>query len=168
MRTNDFLKQSPPDQHSWAGNVSLSFGYPHHGWIQFAVTCTAYVQGLVVDVSGVFDPFPDMVRWLEDIVEGKLPSEFHIDEEGYGKVFRATPVDGDEFLFEIAEWLWDKKAGEEPLYLYARVSKAHFLSEFLRRWDELINEKFDPDHWKESDVDLRTLDVSKIRKFIEK
>ena len=167
MRTNDFLKQSPPDQHSWAGNVTLSFGYPHHGWIQFAVTCTAYVQGVIVDVSAVFDPFPEMVRWLEQITAGDLPAEFIIDEEGYGKVFRATPVDEEEFLFEIAEWLWDKKAGEEPLYMYARVSKAQFLSEFLRRWDELIGERYDPDHWLESRNDLRTLDVSKLRAAVK-
>jgi len=44
MRTNEFLKSFPPEKNDWTGKVTFSFGYPHHGWIQFAVTCTTYVQ----------------------------------------------------------------------------------------------------------------------------
>jgi hypothetical protein len=168
MRTNDFLKSFPPHEHSWQGKVTISFGYPEHGWIQMTVTCTAYVQGVIVALSAAFDPFPEIIRWLKDIAAGKLPSEFIVDEEEYGKVFRASPVNEEEFIFEIAEWLWNKKGVQEPLYMYVRVSKQQFLSEFLRQWDELIKEKYDPSHWQESSIDLRTLDVSKIRTIVEK
>lgn len=167
MRTNDFLKSFPPIEHSWDGRVTMSFSYPEHGWIQMAVTCTAYVQGVIVDISAAFDPFPEFIRWLRNIVEGKLPSEFIIDGESCPKVFRASPANEEEFIFEIAEWLWNKKGVQEPLYMYVRVSKQQFLSEFLRRWDELVNEKFDPNLWKESTLDLRALDVSKIRAAVE-
>ena len=167
MRTNDFLKSFPPGEHSWDGKVTISFGYPHHGWIQCAITCTAYVQGVMVTISAAFDPFPEMIRWMENIAAGKLPSEFTVDEEGGGKIFRASSIDDDRFIFEIVEWLFSKKGAQEPLYMYARVSKQQFLSEFLMRWDELVNEKFDPNHWQESSLDLRTLDVSKIRMAVE-
>jgi hypothetical protein len=164
MRTNDFLMMSPPEEHSWDGEVIISFSHPHHGWIQMAVTCTAYVQGVIVKLSTVCDPFPEFIRWLEDIAAGRLPSEFIIDEEGEEKVFRASPIDQERFVFEIAALEYGKdKPSEEPFFLYVQVSKKQFLSEFLRRWDELVQEKYDPDHWKESRVDLRTLDVSKIR-----
>ncbi len=164
MRTNDFLKSFPPNEHSWNGKVTISFGYPEHGWIQMPITCTAYVQGVIVKLSAVFDPFPELIRWLEDIAAGNLLSEIVIDEEGMEKIFRASPIDRDRFLFEIAELEYgDDKSEEELLFLFVQVSRDQFLSEFLRRWDELVNERFDPDHWKESRIDLRTLDVSKIR-----
>ena len=79
MRTNDFLKSFPPKEHSWDGKVTISFGHPHHGWIQMAVTCTAYVQAAFIDLSVVFDPFPEMIRWVGDIIDGKLPTQFFID-----------------------------------------------------------------------------------------
>ncbi len=168
MRTNDFLKSFPPSEHSWAGKVTVSFGYPENGWIHMSVTCSAYVQGVFVALSAVFDPFPEMIKWLEDIAVGKPPAEFYINEEGQGKVFRASPINDEEFVFEIAEWLGTRKVEEEPLYLYVRVSRQQFLSEFLRRWDELVNEQFDPDHWKESSIDPHTLDVSMLRMAVEK
>lgn len=169
MRTNDFLKSFPPQERSWEGKVTISFSYPEHGWIQMAVTCTAYVQGVIVRLSAAFDPFPEFIRWLEDIAAGRLPSEMVVDEEGVEKIFRASPIDKDNFLFEIAELEYaDNKSEEEPLFLYVQVAKDQFLSEFLKRWDELLQEKYDPNHWKESRIDLRTLDVSQIRMMVEK
>jgi hypothetical protein len=169
MRTNDFLKSFPPDEHSWEGKVTIGFSYPKHGWIQMPVTCSAYVQGLIVKLSAVFDPFPEMIRWLEDIAAAKLPTEFIIDEEGLEKIFRASPIDQEVFLFQIANLEYEgHKSEEEPLFMYVKVSKDQFLSEFLRRWDELIEEKYDPEHWKESNIDLRKLDVAKIRLAVGK
>ena len=164
MRTNDFLKSFPPNEHSWEGKVTIGFGYPEHGWIQMPITCTTYVQGVIINLSAVFDPFPVLIRCLEDIAAGNLPAETLIDEEGVEKIFRASSIDQENFLFEIAELEYEgHKSEEEPRFMYVKVSKDQFLSEFLRRWDELIQEKYDPDHWKESKIDLRTLDVSKIR-----
>ena len=83
-------------------------------------------------------------------------------------MFRASPINEDKFLFEIASWFWNKeKLEEEPLFMYVQVSKQQFLSEFLRRWDELIEEKYDPHHWQEY-PDLRTMDVSSIRMAVGK
>ena len=169
MRTNEFLKSFPPEKNDWTGKVTFSFGYPDAGWIQLAVTCTAYVQGIIIDVSAAFDPFPEFIHWLDAIAAGKLPAEFHIDEEGYGKTFRASPVNEGEFLFEIGEWMWkEAKLEEEPLYMYAQVSKKQFLSEFLKRWDDFIQNLYDPAMWEDIGVQLSALDVSKIRAFVEK
>lgn len=163
LRTNSFLKLFPPGENTWAGKVTISFGHPIHGWILMSVTCTAYLQGVIINLSDVFNPFPEMIRWLDDIVSGNLPSEFEIEEEGQGKRFRATPISEIEFLFEIADSNWYKeKSKEEPLYMYVRVATKQFLAEFIRRWDELVQEKYNPAFWE--GVDLRTMDVSKIRK----
>lgn len=169
LRTNAFLESFPPDEHSWAGKVTFSLGYPHSGWVQLAVTCTAYVQGVIVDVSAVFDPFPEMIHWMEDVCAGRLPSEFIIDQEGYGKTFRAQPMDDEEFLLTISPMFWRPREGEteEPLFLYVVASKKQVVAEFLKRWDDFIENQYDPDNWQESAVNLRTLDVSMLRKFVD-
>ena len=82
MRTNIFLQQNPPNTHSWKGKVNFSFSYPAAGWIQLAVTCTTYLQGVIIHISYVYNPFHDFIGWLESIVQGQLPAECTIDEEG--------------------------------------------------------------------------------------
>ena len=168
-RTDTYLKQFPPETHSWAGKVTIGFSYPYHGWIQFVVTATTYVQNVIVKLSNVFDPFPELIRWLETIAEGNLPNEFVIDEEGVEKIFRAIPVNGDEFIFEIVELLYgEDKSEEEPIFLYVQVTRKQFLSEFLKRWDDFLENQYDPAQWEERRVpSLRELDVSKIREFVE-
>src|SRR5271157_5556512 len=121
MRTNEFLKLNPPESHSWAGKVTFSFSYPKSGWIQFPITCTTYVQGIIVNFSNAFDPFPELVHWLEAIAECSLPSEFLIEEEGEQKLFRATPVNEYEFIFEILDGFWlENEQPERPIYLYVQ------------------------------------------------
>jgi len=165
MRTNEFLKQCPPESHSWTGKLTLGLGYPSEGWIQFTITCTAYMQGVIVNCSNVFDPFPGFIHWLEAIAAGRLPAECHIDEEGVGKLFRAMPVNADEFLLEILIWPWYKDDSEErPIFLYAQVNRRQLLSEFLKRWDDFLANQYDPEQW--SGMDLRSLDVSKLREQI--
>jgi hypothetical protein len=170
MRTNEFLKEVSPEDKSWVGKVTLSFSYPSAGWIQFAVLCTAHVQSVVVDFSNVFDPFPQLVNWLTVIANGDLPTEFEVDEEGVWKIFRAVPVNQDEFVFEILDAYWNKEISEEqPIYLYARLSKKQFLSEFLKRWDDFLENQYDPAQWEneEEASQLRKLDFSRIREFVK-
>ncbi len=165
---NVFLKTFPPETNDWTGKVTFSFGYPRHGWLQLAITCSAHVQGLIIELSGLFDPFKSFIHWLDQIVAGDLPARFHINEEGPGKVLRALPVDEDEFLFQIAEWGWQESWGiEEPLFMYVQVSKKQFLSEFLKQWDDFMLHKYDPAHWDDIGNDLTRLDVSRIRRFVE-
>jgi hypothetical protein len=133
MRANWFLKQYPPENHSWAGKVNFGFSYPTVGWIQFTITCTTYLQGVILHCSNVCSPFPGLIRWLEDIAGGNLPSECVVDEEGQGKLLRAT-----------------------------------VLSEFLKRWDDFLENQYDPAQWEEhGETSLRTYNVSKIREFLQ-
>jgi hypothetical protein len=114
----------------------------------------------------VFDPFPKFIPWLDSIVEGNLPSEAEIDEEGYGKALRASPVNEDEFLLEVLPMFWGKMKPEElAIFMYVVVSKKQFIAEFLKCWDDFIVNKWDVTQWQSSD--LTKLDLSKLRKFVE-
>ena len=167
MGDNYFLKRYPPESHSWAGKVTFCFSYPANGWIQLAVTCDPYLQGVFVFCTYIADPFPGFKRWLEAIVADQLPAECAVDEEGKGKTFRARPVNNQEFIFEILEYLWGKPDHKDrPVYLYVQVNKTQFLSEFMKRWDDFIENYYDPVHWEEYGTDLRKLDLSKIRAFL--
>ena len=167
-RTNLFLSQYPPGSHDWSGKVTLVFSHPIAGWIQFGVMATPYVQNWVINFSNVYDPVPGVIQWLEDIVDNNLPCECGIDEEGKVKALRATPVNDDEFIFEILAPWWNKKRlSEQPIYLYMQVNRHQFLSEFLKRWDDFLDNYYEPKQWEEYGFRLREMDISKIRKFVD-
>jgi len=52
--------------------------------------------------------------------------------------------------------------------MYVQLSKKQFLAEFLKRWDDFIQNQYDPAQWEDIGVQLSALDVSKIRAFVEK
>jgi hypothetical protein len=134
--------------------------------MQFVITSTPYVQGVIVYLSNVFDPFPELARWLGDIVSGNLPSELAIDEEGREKTFRASPVNQSEFIFEIIEPRYGREMQEaESHHLYAQVSRRQFLSEFLKAWDDFLATKFSPSEWDSGEADPQHLDFSAVRAF---
>ena len=75
------------------------------------------------------------------IPAGELPAECIIDEEGYGKILRATARSKKEILFEILDWVWEKGDDEDqPVYIHVRMNKREFLAEFIRAWDEFIQQ----------------------------
>ena len=169
MKTNDILKFTPPEDNRWNGEVSLGLGYPHAGWIQFAISCTSFGQSVIIDLSVVTDPFPDFFKWLDAIAAGHLPAEFYIDEEGYGKTLQASPVNKDVFLFEIGGGMWKAmKKEEQPVLMYVRVSTNQFLGEFLTCWDDFLQNRYDPKEWADIASPLPILDTSRIRAFVER
>ena len=167
MRTNDFLKMYPPNEHSWAGKVTFSLSYPHAGWITLGINCTAFIQSVFVDCSDAFDPFPNFIEWLENLSSNNLPCEFSIDEEGHGKLFRAASINDDEFLFTMTPLYWKPRDDqtEEPLFLYGVASRKQIVSEFLKRWDDFIADQWDANEWRFRDLSM--LDVSRLREFVE-
>ena len=167
MRTNDILKDFPPENHAWSGKVTFSFSYPESGWLQWAVTCSAYVQNVVIACSNVFDPFPRLFKWLEAVADGQLPAETVIDEEGQEKLLRASPFEAGEFIFEVLEADGDQDSSETgPIFLYAQVSRQQFVAEFVRQWDDFISSRYASEEWVSfGGIDLSKLDLAKLREF---
>jgi hypothetical protein len=133
-----------------------------------AITCTAYTQGTIINCSNVFDPFPGLIGWLEAIAAGRLPAGCVIDEEGHATTLRASSVNTHEFIFEICE-LDDYAASSEetPLFMYVRVGRQQFISEFIKRWDDFLANQYDPVQWEEYNSNLRELDLTKLRAFAQ-
>lgn len=163
-RTDGYLENYPREDPVWQGKVTFSLSYPTVGWIVLTMTCTAFVQGVIIYCSHVRDPLPELIRWLDAVANDQLPAQFWIDEEGLTKTFRAWPINANEFACEIRDGYGDVEG--QSVFVYMQANKRQFLSEFLKRWDDFIANQFDPVEW-EYGADLRTLDVSNIRAFVQ-
>lgn len=71
--------------------ITVTFTYCSNGWIYFVIAATN--SQITLHATFLYDPFPDMLKWLEEIISRQKISTWHIDEE-------STSVD---LLFTIAD-----------------------------------------------------------------
>ena len=186
MGTEKKMELIPPENREtpwhygiWEGKLSVALGYAGWGWILMAIMTTTYNQSVVVHCSDVFDPFPDMQMWLQQIARRELPADWEIDEEGWKILLRVKADKGDQLDFQV----WSYPYPENPKYppelkLRARIERIQLLSEFYRRFTRYVKEDFDPRHWfmvpdeewdeREKIPDLRHLDLSVVKREIER
>jgi hypothetical protein len=113
------------------------------GWAELQVTLDGVV--FQIDLSNVYDPFPDILDWGREVLEGDLPAVVEIDEEGRHTCLTALPTDDPaRMLLRVSHPYLDRIAGE-AVVPRRRFGKA--LQEELLRF---FRDAFDPDHW---DVD---------------
>ena len=91
----------PFSDDNWEGHISVSLGDPHAGWILLWVSVTVFNQAVTIHTSEAYDPYPDIVQWLEKIVSGDLPCFVEIEEEGMSKTLRAVSTDHNMLDFQI-------------------------------------------------------------------
>jgi hypothetical protein len=163
----------------WDGKVTVAFGYAEYGWIPMAIMTTTFNRSMVVHCSEVFDPFPDMQRWLEQIAGKQLPADWEIDEEGKKTLLRVKADKDDQLDFQIWRYSYPENPKYPPQFkLRARIERVQLLMEFYRRFTQYVREDFDPQHWpmepdeiraaRENILDLRHVDLSMVLKEIER
>lgn len=108
------------EQH--ATKINVNFTKCDAGWIDFNVQTE---DGISVEVcaSHIFDPFPQMIRWLEAILNGIPECAFIIDEEGAEKVFRVRCNGADAQHFILSD-----DVGTE--FIHAVVNPMQLVSNF--------------------------------------
>jgi hypothetical protein len=92
-----------------------------------------------ISCSSIFDPFPDLMKWILDIYNGKEVSFIQIDEEGHFKDIFFTKLPGcDDDLFELkiisSGWQYDECEIKKV------VSKKGFLIKFGLALKKLADE----------------------------
>jgi hypothetical protein len=158
----------------WEGKVSVAFGYAEWGWISLAVMTTPFCQSTIIDCSEVFDPFPDMEKWLRKIRLRKLPAEWHIDIEGSLMVLRALPEKGDRIDFQVWTVPYEENSQYPPkMLLRSRLVRVQLLQEFYRRFTRYVKEDYNPRQWisgfdqatkeERKITDLRSINLSFIK-----
>ncbi|QZP09141.1 hypothetical protein [Caenibius sp. WL] len=60
--------------------LDVKFTCPNAGWVRLMIKPLHKTRG--IDCSYVFDPFPEMIEWLEQIASGARTATWEIDEEG--------------------------------------------------------------------------------------
>lgn len=79
---NKFLKDLSVER------ISFEFKDKGHGWIVLNVNFKNVI--IKVQLSSIFDPFDDILHWLEEINNGNKSSMIKIDEEGTIKLLSLT------------------------------------------------------------------------------
>ena len=81
--------------------VIVEFTECDAGWICFTVK--AGTHEVKISASEVFDPFPDLIAWLESIAIGVQECAFDMEEEGPEKRFEYRKLAYDRFRFRITD-----------------------------------------------------------------
>ena len=81
--------------------VRIRFNDCKDGWIRFAITVGK--QATTLSASNLYDPFLDMIRWLERVAAGRHRSSFTMDMEGVKAQVVAVDKANDHMLFEIQD-----------------------------------------------------------------
>jgi hypothetical protein len=146
--------------------IQVSFIDEGHGWILMKLELPE--KTISVNLSNVFDPFPDLLRWMEDICKDCLPALLIIDEEGYGKKFIADRLPKDakvSVLLRVYEWRKSNRDKLDKLLVKSEISKYIFVKSVLNRLQSFCEKKRDLP-WR-SDYSLYELPFDRVRKHLK-
>jgi hypothetical protein len=168
----------------WDGELSVHFGYASDGWVLMSLLTTAYLGHEVVHCSDVYDPFWDLVDWLDKIAKNDLPASITIDEEGVTKDLIASEYSGrfsrfSDLEFRIVQNSWspDTEQWEKSRRFLCRCKRVQLVHEFASRLKRWLRYDYDKSHWnrsiQEDDPtnrygDLNNLGIDRILKRIRK
>jgi hypothetical protein len=104
-------------------DICVSFDECADGWIYFTVSRSS--QSVKLRASYVFDPFPELVAWLEAITSEVQYCAFEMHEEGTDKKFTFSRIGYDHYNITFSD------CGASPeVYLSGDVDPAQLVEEF--------------------------------------
>ena len=118
--------------------VRLKMG--QYGWATLELTLADTTAK--IDLSNVFDPFPELLAWGREIDEGDLPVEMQIDEEGLIAVLTVLRTDDPQRVLLRVTHTYENKRLLEGIVSRATLAAA-LKAELIR----FFKTEFDPRHW---------------------
>ena len=155
----------------WNDKIAIALGYPRDGWLKMVWMTPVYNQLVSFDCSDVFQPFEDMVIWLEKIAANRLPATFYIDEEGEIKGITAARSHLEVDAIEIAI---TADFGAQQVFR-CRTSRVDFIHEFIKRFEAWLDDDYDlfgfgyrgKENYEDGyGFDLRSIDLSALKKAV--
>ncbi len=112
------------------------------GWININIS----VDGIQTTLwaSGLFPPFNNLVKFLIHIMEGNLPAQFELEEEGPYKFFLAEAVREDPALFHFR-----LTGNENEVFLDNLFDRNQFVYAFFDDLTLFLDTAFDEGDWGE-------------------
>lgn len=123
------------------------------GWIDMSLKWNNHE--ITINTSSVYSPYKSLVRWIENINQGKLPCQIDIDDESDIFKLKAYPVDNKELFYLIIENTCDK---DNKIYLEGLFNKGEFIAEFSYKFRHFLTTEYDNEYWTDDDED----DLSKL------
>jgi len=111
-----------------------------YGWATLELTLADATAK--IDLSNVFDPFPELLAWGREIDEGDLPVEMQIDEEGLIAVLTVLRTDDPQRVLLRVTHTYENKRLLEGIVSRATLAAA-LKAELIR----FLKTEFDPRHW---------------------
>ncbi len=124
--------------------VTVEFQTCEYAWICFRVSAGS--QSVLVSASGVFDPFQDLIAWLEAVAVGVQECAFSLDEEGHLLEFRLR-YDYPNTMLSLSE-----EGGETP-YLRVAVDRCQLVKAFYESLTAFsLSDRYVPAHWEREEL----------------
>lgn len=158
-RYEDFLKLFPYETEGWTGKITFCFSYAQIGWVLLWISTTSYLQHITIHLSDVFDPFPDLIRWIEAIAESRLPSEIEIDEEGVIKQLYANHAGNNLVDIQI-------KDDDGKIIFRCRCDRRQLVNEFVNKFELFREQYFETKDWRYGPGPLAA-SLTKLKTFYE-
>ena len=118
--------------------LQVSFYDDGYGWILLRLNLPE--KTIKINLSGAFDPLPDLFNWIEDIYMGNLPSDIEIDQEDKRMKLIASVLTKDakdSFLLKIFN------VETEQLVVKSELPKRDFIRTFANRFESFVTRKKD-------------------------
>ena len=145
--------RSPWHNWIWESQVTVCFTPPDSGWADLVLVSSAFGQDHVAYLSNIGAPFHDLLDWLIDIANDRLPASVMIDEEGKFTRLSVLPYD-EQWLEFRAVRIYDYDRtysgvpdAEAERSIVCRVNKHPFLNEWRRRFADFIEHDFKISEW---------------------
>ena len=155
-------KDTSPDYPNWYENVRVQFGTNTLGILPIDISVSPEFNPITIYVSSLLDPFEDMVRWLEQVVDDGMPASWLIKSEEPKELIYliyTNSLSNDRLDFRITHGLEPDE--NSPCVLRSVVGRKQLVKQFVKAFRKYIKTDYRPEHWR-MDVDLRDFDLSGI------
>ena len=141
------IEYCPYEDPRWQGKITTCFSYQSSGWALLWISTTAAFQNISIHLSYAFDPYGDLVRWLEAICSDQPTNQFSINEEGTFITLRFTRLGPDLLDFQVHEGDGDIEYEDQDILLRCRVSAKQLVQEFVSKLDLFLRNYSDRKEW---------------------
>jgi len=134
---------------SLMNNISLNIKQSG-SWI--FLTIAAGEADITVHFSSLFNPLFEVFYIFWGLINGVLPQEIDVDEEGEIKVIRLLPADNDLVRLQVADYDYGKPDEDDPeysrTYIDIETAKDPLIQEFFSKLIDFLENDFNPESWR--------------------
>lgn len=137
-----FYTTENPNFKQWqklTDNLRFHLEMSEHGWADLYFDYQGKYYNIAL--SDVFDPFKDLVHWVDDIAQNRLPVIIEINEEGHTAQLSATLIKNDDIEFVVKSVNFDEQ------FFTITINQQALVRAFQIEIKRFFSQDFDPNHW---------------------